>query len=733
MPTTITPTGTFLGGGGGGVGGYTGNTVWVDAVNGDDGTGTSGRQDLPFLTIAAALTAATAGDTVRIRTGTYAESGLTIPDGVAVVGDGLLNTIVGDAAATAHIFTMGTSCLVQDMRITLPAPVTASPIYAGLFHYKGTGTVYNLDLRGNGATGKGTGIYKVTTGKIVGGNIRCEGGGLAALIRVVGGVLALDAVHVPQSVGTIDDVVLVQGTGKFQGQGVNIGSTQAVDCLHVEGTGTAIIYSPNWSNAAIGGHIAADGVTVIISGGKVESAVATLLVDPALTGVGTTITVTGTDIQPLFSFPSAALGAMELSAQFHQNATTTRAPSSRLVGSDLLLGFPEIGSQIMVGEGSSYSDGIKVVTSDGTATSTTLGGNLTDVTAAAGSTSGSTVTFQGTGANHCIYVASTRTPVAGGSMKHWGILMQQVAAGVGGSYVAEIWDGAAWVAVGTMASSMAEVYRYSNALFLRAASTEMVQYGIDTTTTWATVAVDGATTYWLRFRVATLLTTLPTFERLWLAPSHTMLERTGKRRAVGLALWRTTLISAGNVFGESGNVVAYNQAVGSGGVPTGWTHNSPNSLMNGAGDAVYTQFALPAGICTAFPLSVKVVFAFDPGGTLTAPVVGFVSLIPIETAFNSVADPAGGKVPVPRAIADTETTIAKAGTSITFTSSDFGTVWPADTLFKGTFGPYDITSYYADDAVFIRLELDNDGTPAQDVGIVALIVEGVQFTDGGTL
>ena len=90
-------------------------------------------------------------------------------------------------------------------------------------------------------------------------------------------------------------------------------------------------------------------------------------------------------------------------------------------------------------------------------------------------------------------------------------------------------------------------------------------------------------------------------------------------------------------------------------------------------------------------------------------------------------------MPVPRAIADTETTIAKAGTSVTFTSSDFGAVWPANTLFKGTFGPYDISNYYADDAVFIRLELDDDGTPAQDVGIVALIVEGVQFTDGGTL
>ena len=41
----------------------TGNTIWVDAVNGDDGTGTSGRQDLSFLTVGAAIGVATSGDT----------------------------------------------------------------------------------------------------------------------------------------------------------------------------------------------------------------------------------------------------------------------------------------------------------------------------------------------------------------------------------------------------------------------------------------------------------------------------------------------------------------------------------------------------------------------------------------------------------------------------------------------------------------------------------------------
>lgn len=49
----------------------TGNTLWVDAVNGNDGTGTAGRQDLPFAGPEAAVAAATSGDLVWVRPGAY--------------------------------------------------------------------------------------------------------------------------------------------------------------------------------------------------------------------------------------------------------------------------------------------------------------------------------------------------------------------------------------------------------------------------------------------------------------------------------------------------------------------------------------------------------------------------------------------------------------------------------------------------------------------------------------
>ena len=62
-------------------GALTGNSVWVDKVNGNDSTGARGSLSTPFLTCAAAKTAATAGDTVFVLPGSYTDNRLN-KDGV---------------------------------------------------------------------------------------------------------------------------------------------------------------------------------------------------------------------------------------------------------------------------------------------------------------------------------------------------------------------------------------------------------------------------------------------------------------------------------------------------------------------------------------------------------------------------------------------------------------------------------------------------------------------------
>jgi len=715
------------------------NVNWVDKA-GNDTTALPDRADLPYLTIGAALATAASGDCIIVRPGTYAEEGLTVPTGVALIAEGGFRvTTVGVTAAVADIITLSSGTYLQGFAILVPSTVSL----AAVTHTTGTGTVYDLDFQGNGVAGLGDGIYKTGAGKVVGGNIRCSLGGMTNLLHVDAAVLALDNVHVPQSAGAIVNMTLTEGTGRFQGQGINAGNTNITDAMHVAGTSTCIIYSPNWFNIPIGGHIAADGVTVTIVGGRIDATVASLLIDPALTGVGTSITVSGVTVQPLFSFPSAALGTMKLNATFHQEETDTRNAESRTLGADFVTGTVELGSGLMVGEGSSYSDGTKVVTTDGTETFTgsvmdALSGNQTDVTASAQSRSGSTLTFQGGGVNNAIYLATSRVDTTGAALKHWGTRISQIIAGVGGSYVVEIWDGAAWVAVGVQATSLVETYRYSNALFLRASSNEFLQYGIDTDTTWGLMTVDGAGTaigphFYVRWRIDTVVTTPPTFETTWLTPSHVMINKLGRRRALGLALWRKTLIIGGNVFGESGGVQSANIVVGTGGLPTGWTQNAPNSRLNTTADAIYTQLVIPEGLCTAFPLNITVVYSVVGGQPVTTAPTGRVSVLPVEVQGVAVADPAGGLVPISRTLANTETLTGKVALTGggTIDLTDLATT--DNKAISTDFGTYDISNYYESDLVFIRFELVNDGSPNQDVTVWAIILSGVAFADGGTL
>ena len=708
----------------------TANTLWV-AKDGNDGTALVDRLDLPWLTIGAALTAASSGDVVTVRPGTYSESGLTVPAGVSLVSaGGFLVTIVGDAAAVAHIITLSAGSYLQGFQITCPTTVNL----AGVSHSAGTATVYDLDLRGDGATGSGDGIFKSGAGKVVGGNIRCEGGGLANLLRVDAGVLALDDVHVPQSAGTIENVVLTEGTGKFQGQSHNVGSTGVVDCIHVAGTSTCIIYSPNWT-AAVGGHIAADGVSVTIIGGRVDATTASLLIDPALTGVGTSLVVSGTTVQPLFSFPSAAITTMELSASFHQEQTAERNAEVRSVGADLTTGFPELGSGLSIGEGSPYSDGQIVLTTDSTASPSSDGGTLTDVSTEAASRSSSTFSFQGLTAGHSILWCTDRTDAAGTALKHWGVDMDQTTAAVlgGGSFIWEIQTAATtWVEIDVMAVSDVDQFRYANAVFLRASSAETIRPGIDTGTAWAETTISGTTGYWMRVRIASTVTTSPVFERMRLIPSSIATNARGQIGAAGLAQWRSQLFGIGNVWGEitGGGAKDAEVLVGSGGVPTEWTSKLKKGLLDVAGDSVSFQFQLPDGLCTAFPLTFKLVYSLDGASPVTAAPDVILSVLTLGAGGVLIADSAGGATPVARADTAAETFTSKAATAITVAT---GTGAIVDRPLAMSFGPYPIADYYEGDSAILRLELDAQGTPAQDLVIWAMVVSGVRFTTGGRL
>lgn len=122
-----------------------GGALFVDATFGNDSTGLPYRGDFPYLTPAAAVAAAAAGDTVFIRPGTYSlAAGITLPTNVSLAGSSPNDTklqmlgLTGSATAV----TMGNGCELSNVGVSMSS-VTAGVTLTGVL-FPGT---TNLDAR----------------------------------------------------------------------------------------------------------------------------------------------------------------------------------------------------------------------------------------------------------------------------------------------------------------------------------------------------------------------------------------------------------------------------------------------------------------------------------------------------------------------------------------------------------------------------------------------------------
>ena len=404
-----------------------------------------------------------------------------------------------------------------------------------------------------------------------------------------------------------------------------------------------------------------------------------------------------------------------------------------VVFGELAVGRPEHGTESIFGEGDSYVRGMVVITTDNTATSTTEGSNLTDVSAIAATPSGSTFSFQGVGANNTILIGST---LQNGTdfLKHWGLKMSQTTAAVEvtpKSFVFEYWNGSTWTECNVMATESNLYYRYANEIFIRANSSEQIRYGLTNDVTgvdWTKKTIDSKNLYWTRIRIATTVTTAPVFEQFKLHSSRFEANPDGTNTYHGNSRFRQTIASGGNSFGESGGVNNWSLTVGSGGIPTGWSHIMKNSELGGDGDAIYSQYSLPKGIDTSLPLYIDVVMNSHTTGTGQG--IDFIGSVKIaEVQGVQEADPTGGITPVARTLANTATVTASAGQSDAITVDDTN----SGKIFKVEFGPFDISDFYEGDCIFVRIELDDDGTGASNIGIIEVGVTAVKWNHGGKL
>lgn len=99
---------------------YTGNTLTVDAVYGNDVAAASDPYKTSFLTIQAALSAATSGQVVFVRPGAY-QGPITIPTGVAIRGISTQVVSINALNVTSNTtcVTMGIQSRLEDITINV--------------------------------------------------------------------------------------------------------------------------------------------------------------------------------------------------------------------------------------------------------------------------------------------------------------------------------------------------------------------------------------------------------------------------------------------------------------------------------------------------------------------------------------------------------------------------------------------------------------------------------------
>ena len=174
-----------------------GNVLRVDRVNGNDSTASIGG--LPYLSIQAAISAATTGTTIWILPGSYTLSaGITIPNGVSIRGLSVQTCVLQLllVGGPTDMITMGENTRIEDLTITLSSaghyalrgivfPGTTSQtakvrtcvltVDNSTAGSSGTSNVYGIDAAGTGSLTARSFSFNAIKGSTI--NVLSTGGG----------------------------------------------------------------------------------------------------------------------------------------------------------------------------------------------------------------------------------------------------------------------------------------------------------------------------------------------------------------------------------------------------------------------------------------------------------------------------------------------------------------------------------------------------------------------------
>jgi hypothetical protein len=199
-----------------------GNTLTVDAVYGNDTNGALNPNSVPFLTIGAALAAASSGNNVIVNAGTYNEV-ITIPAGVCLTGASTQAVIIQKLGVTANttLVTLNSNARMENITCNL----TSSG------NYNLVGVEY---VSGASITAKiRTCVINVTSTTVNGPSITgALSAGTSATTFSATDAIARTTINVISSSTGVSRGVYVNGANRFTVRETNI---------YARGTGTNII------------------------------------------------------------------------------------------------------------------------------------------------------------------------------------------------------------------------------------------------------------------------------------------------------------------------------------------------------------------------------------------------------------------------------------------------------------------------------------------------------------
>jgi hypothetical protein len=275
---------------------------------------------------------------------------------------------------------------------------------------------------------------------------------------------------------------------------------------------------------------------------------------------------------------------------------------------ELHVGKPEVPTESVFGQGDSYTNGMLVYTyDDGTTT-------YTDVSTAAKSLTGSTFTFTGTDVDDAIYVSSDKQD-ASDYLHHFGVkaAIQTAAVANVGDIIAEYWNGSSWATVDTMSTDSGGNYLpHANNLFTRTGS-EQIRYDValsEDNWTKNDPPSTGTNRFWIRFRIATAITTAPVFEQFKLHPSRFEINSDGFPEYFGDSRPLASLPWSAADVKPAGTTVGNQDIWYSDNLDVGMDENDMTS-----GDRVTFHAAMPADMDTSSPVKFRVGFRAAATGT----------------------------------------------------------------------------------------------------------------------